>query len=125
MRNIGFVKGVAGVSLRQAGVQQEDGRQGGEMAVRKMAEPVLNQMQMLDQQVAPSRPVPEQLGYLSERIRIDLPSLGGRLRLAAAGTGMENDPSSPEVPSATWAPEPSKATTVAPTTGTCSFSSSR
>ena len=53
---------------------------GGEMAVM-----VLDQMQMLDQEIAPARPVGEQRAHFIERLRIDLAALGRARRPAAAG----------------------------------------
>ena len=52
---------------------------GGDVAVL-----VLDQMQMLDQQVAPARAVGQQRRDLVERLRIDLAALGRAARLAAA-----------------------------------------
>ena len=46
---------------------------------------ILDQMQVLDQQVAPARPVGEQPAHLLERLQIDLATLGGARRPAAAG----------------------------------------
>ena len=54
---------------------------GGEMAVA-----VLDQMQMLDQQIAPARSVAEQRAHLVERRRIDLAAFR-RLRRAAFAPG--------------------------------------
>ena len=52
---------------------------GGEMAVF-----VLDEMQMLDQQVAPARPVAEQRAHFVERRRIDLAALRRLARPALA-----------------------------------------
>ena len=60
---------------------------GGEMAVM-----ILDQMQMLDQQIAPARPVGEQRAHLLERRRIDLAALG-RARRPAAAAGAVAPPS--------------------------------
>src|SRR3546814_9183752 len=49
---------------------------------------VLDEVQVLDQQVRPSRPVAEQRLHLSQRVAIELPALGGLRRLAASGTRM-------------------------------------
>ncbi len=49
---------------------------------------VLDQMQMLDQEIAPPRPVAEQELDLVRRGRIDLASLGGRLGPLASLAGM-------------------------------------
>ena len=54
---------------------------GGEMPVA-----VLDEMQMLDQQIAPARPVAEQRAHLVERRRVDLAALR-RLRRAALASG--------------------------------------
>jgi hypothetical protein len=51
-------------------------RQRGEMRGREMAVMILNQMQMLDQQIAPARPVGEQCAHIRERGWIDLSALG-------------------------------------------------
>ena len=51
---------------------------GGEMRGRNLAIGVLDEMQMLDQQVAPPRPVAEQKRNLFSGLRIDLAALGGR-----------------------------------------------
>ena len=51
---------------------------GGQMAVM-----VLDQMQMLDQQIAPARPVGEQRAHLVERRGVDLAALGRARRPAA------------------------------------------
>ncbi len=53
---------------------------GGQMAVM-----VLDQMQMLDQQVAPARAVGEQRAHFVERLRVDLAAFGRARRPAAAG----------------------------------------
>ena len=53
---------------------------GGQMPVM-----VLDQMQMLDQQIAPARPVGEQRAHLVERRRVDLAALGRARRPAPAG----------------------------------------
>ena len=61
------------------------GGERGEMRGGEMAVMVLDQMQMLDQQVAPARPVGEQRAYLIERRRVDLAALGRARRPAPAG----------------------------------------
>ena len=53
---------------------------GGQMPVM-----VLDQMQMLDQEIAPARPVGEQRAHLVERRRIDLAAFGRARRPALAG----------------------------------------
>jgi hypothetical protein len=45
-------------------------------------------MEMLDQEVAPPRPVPEQKGDLFGGPGIDLPSLGGRFGASSSLAGM-------------------------------------
>ena len=59
----------------------------GEMRRRQMAVAVLQQMQVLDQQIAPARPVAEQRPHLFERARIDLPALRGSRGPAALPAG--------------------------------------
>ena len=59
-------------------------RQRREMGGGEMAVAVLDQVQMLDQQVAPARAIAEQRAHLVERLRIDLAALGRARRLAAA-----------------------------------------
>jgi hypothetical protein len=49
---------------------------------------VLDQMQMLDQQVTPTRPISEQGRDLLRGARIDLPTLGDRTTAPAAGAGV-------------------------------------
>ena len=51
------------------------GRERGEMRGREIAVVVLDEMQMLDQQVAPARPVVEQRAHLVERLKVDLAAL--------------------------------------------------
>ena len=60
---------------------------GGEMAVV-----ILNEMQMLDQQIAPARPVGEQRADFVERLRIDLAALGRARRPASAGRAAPPEP---------------------------------
>ena len=60
------------------------GGERGEMRGGEMAVMVLDQMQMLDQQIAPARPVGEQRAHFVERLRIDLATLGRARRTAAA-----------------------------------------
>ena len=59
-------------------------RQRGEMRGREMAVAVLNQMQMLDQEIAPALAVAEQRAHLLERPRIDLAAFGRRAAGCAA-----------------------------------------
>ena len=54
------------------------------MRGREVAVAVLDQMQMLDQQIAPARRVAEQRAHLVERRRIDLAALGRAARPALA-----------------------------------------
>ena len=61
------------------------GGERGEMGGRQITVLILNQMKVLDQQIAPARPVGEQPAHLLERLRIDLAALG-RARRAAAAT---------------------------------------
>ena len=61
-------------------------RQGGEMRGRQMTVMVLDEMQMLDQQIAPPRPIGEQRLHFFERLRIDLPALRCTRRPAPAGS---------------------------------------
>ena len=49
-----------------------------------MAVVILKQMQMLDEQIAPARPVDEQRQHIGERDRIDLAALGRARRAAPA-----------------------------------------
>ena len=60
-----------------------------EMAGVQAAVVVLQQMQVLDQEVAPARAVAEERAHLVERLRIDLPPLRRFARLAPAGAGMD------------------------------------
>ena len=61
-------------------------RQRGEMAVRQVRVAVLDQMQVLDQQVAPPRPRAEQGAHLRQRTGVDLAALLEELAaLAFAG----------------------------------------
>ncbi len=53
------------------------------MRRRQMAVAVLDQMQMLDQEVAPARPIAQQGAHLVARARIDLAALGGAAGAAA------------------------------------------
>ena len=54
------------------------------MPVRETAEPVLDLVEMLDQEVAPPRRVAEQGAHVGERLRIDAPPLGCRPDLLVA-----------------------------------------
>jgi hypothetical protein len=45
---------------------------------------ILDQMEMLDQQIAPARPVGEQRAHFYKCLRIDLPALWGARRAATA-----------------------------------------
>src|SRR5450756_2667930 len=59
-----------------------------EMGGGQIAVMVLDQMQMLDQQIAPARSVGEQRAHFVERRRVDLTALGRARRLAAACFGV-------------------------------------
>ncbi len=59
-------------------------RQRGEMRGGEMAVAVLDQVQVLDQQVAPALALAEQRAHLVERLRVDLAAFGRASRLAAA-----------------------------------------
>ena len=59
-------------------------RQRGEVRRGKMAVAILDQMQMLDQEIAPARPVAEQRAHLIERPRVNLTPLRRAPRTAAA-----------------------------------------
>ena len=67
-------------------LRQRREMRGGEMAVA-----VLDQVQVLDQQVAPARPVAEQRAHLVERLRLDLAALRRARRLAAAAGWLVDD----------------------------------
>jgi len=72
--------GVEGRDLVDLGERQPHFlRQRGEMRGGEVAVLVLNQMQMLDQQVAPARPLTEQGADLIERFQVDLTPLGRSL----------------------------------------------
>ena len=58
-------------------------RQRGEMGGREAAVRVLDQMQVLDQEIAPPWPVAEQRAHLVERLRVDLAALGRTPRAVA------------------------------------------
>ncbi len=62
------------------------GGQRGEMRGGQIAVMILDQMQMLDQQIAPARPVGEQRAHFLKRRGVDLAALG-RTRRPAAATG--------------------------------------
>ena len=59
-------------------------RQCREVRSRKIAIVVLNKMQMLDEQIAPARPIGQQRQHVGERDRIDLTALGRTGRPAPA-----------------------------------------
>src|SRR5688572_18569458 len=67
------------------------GRKRGEMRGGEMAVFVLNEMQMLDQQITPARPVAEQRDNLVERLRVDLAAFrrAARAILAAEALGAD------------------------------------
>ena len=62
-------------------------RKGCKMRGGEMAIVVLDQMQMLDQQIAPARPVDKQIAHLRQRLRIDLAPFRRARRPAAARFG--------------------------------------
>jgi hypothetical protein len=62
--------------------------QRGQMGGRNLPVGVLNQMEMLDQEVAPTRPVAQQNGDLLRGLRIDLAALGGRFGAPSSLSGM-------------------------------------
>ena len=62
-------------------------RQRGEMRGREMPVAVLDQVQMLDQQIAPALAIAQQRAHLVERLRIDLAAFGRPPRPAAAAFG--------------------------------------
>jgi hypothetical protein len=55
-----------------------------------MAAVVLDQMQVLDQEIAPARALPEQRPHVRERLRIDLAALGGAPRPPASAGRLAN-----------------------------------
>src|SRR4029078_1661778 len=57
-------------------------REGSKARGGKMPVTVVDLVQALDQQIALARPVPEESANLVERLRIDLPALGGTACLA-------------------------------------------
>ena len=59
-----------------------------EMAGRDLAKAVLDQVEMLDEEVAAKRPVAEQRLDLGERLWINLPSLRGGLGALSPGAGV-------------------------------------
>ena len=59
--------------------------QRGEMAVRELAVAVLDQVEVLDQQVAPPRPLAEQRAHLGQRRRLDRAALLEELAALALG----------------------------------------
>ena len=62
------------------------GGERGEMRGGEMPVAVLDEVQMLDQEIAPPRARAEQRAHLGERGRVDLPALGGAARATAAVT---------------------------------------
>ena len=61
-------------------------RQRGKMRGGEMAVVILDEVQMLDEQIAPARPVGEQRKHFLERFRIDLTALRGARRAAPPGS---------------------------------------
>src|SRR5258708_3879274 len=75
---------VEGRDLIDLGLRQPHfGRERRKMRRGDMAVLVLDQMQVLDQQIAPARTIGQQRLHFGERLRIDLPALGSAARLAA------------------------------------------
>ena len=62
-------------------------RQRGEMRGGEMAVPILDQVQVLDQEIAPALAIAEQRAHLVERLRVDLAAFGRASRLTAASRG--------------------------------------
>ena len=62
-------------------LRQRSEMRGGEMPVM-----ILNEVQMLDQEIAPAWPVDQQRLNLFQRLRIDLPAFGRPRRPASAGS---------------------------------------
>ena len=60
------------------------------MRGRQMAVVILDQMQMLDQQIALPRTGPKQATHVRERPRVDLPALGGAPRPPATASRLAN-----------------------------------
>ena len=77
---------IEGGDLVDLGLRQPHlGGERGEMGGGEMAVAVLDEMQILDQQVAPARPVGQQRPHFIERQRVDLAALGRARRPAPAG----------------------------------------
>ena len=51
---------------------------------REIAVVILDEMQMLDQEIAPARPITKQRAHFIKRLEIDLPALGRASRPSAA-----------------------------------------
>src|SRR5690348_1083757 len=66
------------------------GGERGEMRGRQMAVVVLDEMQMLDQKIAPARFVSQQRLHFGERGGVDLTAFGGARWTAAAGCAARN-----------------------------------
>ena len=82
--------GVEGRDLVHFGQRQPHlVRQGRQVGGGQAAMLVLDQMQMLDQQIALARALAEQGLHLAQRRRIELPALRMRHGLAAPGAGMK------------------------------------
>ena len=59
----------------------------GEVSGRKMPVAILDQVQVLDEQIAPARPLAQERAHIGERRRIDLATFGRARRPATAGCG--------------------------------------
>ena len=69
--------------------------QGGEMTGAQSSIPILDQVEVLDQEVPTPRPVSEQVADLRQRGRIDLPPLREGGRVATAGARVDVGPDAP------------------------------
>src|SRR5207249_1085529 len=58
-------------------------RERGEMGGREMAVAILNEVQMLDQEIAPARAIAQQRAHLRQRLRLDLTAFGRLARAVA------------------------------------------
>jgi hypothetical protein len=54
------------------------------MRGRDVAVAILNQMKVLDQEIAAARPLAEEIANFRERLRVDLPPLGRKPRTPIA-----------------------------------------
>src|SRR5207245_9737516 len=58
-------------------------RERGEMGGREMAVAILNEVQMLDQKIAPALAIAQQRSHLRQRLRLDLTAFGRLARAVA------------------------------------------